>query len=400
MAKVVVVGVRHHSPACARLVAHTIEKLKPRFVLVEGPCDMNERIDELLLGHQMPIALFSYRQNADGTSRGTWTPFCEFSPELVAMQKAKETGAKALWMDLPAWDDTFIGVENRFGSERMKHSDKLGEIADTLGFEDTDALWDHLFEQPLTMEELETGLMRYFDVLRADEPGGPRDEPREAVMTRFIAAAAKACADHGDGRRRVRRLSQARHRTAMGGLGSDVARRAASPRRDARRQLLRPLLAPASRQLRGLRLGHALARLLSSGVGARDGHGRRVDDVPRHPALAKKAAARLARRCNRGLDARARLADDAFASRPHAHRRARWARGRPREGSARRSAALDSPRDARAPHRRALGRARLGVLRREVRRPRQGHACSSPPRRHVRRAHARGRRARSAARRR
>jgi hypothetical protein len=89
-ARITVVGVRHHSPACAKLVAHTIEALKPRFVLVEGPLDMNTRIDELLLGHQMPVALFSYRQNPDGTSRGTWTPFCEFSPELVAMQRSKE----------------------------------------------------------------------------------------------------------------------------------------------------------------------------------------------------------------------------------------------------------------------------------------------------------------------
>ena len=192
-AQVVVVGVRHHSPACARLVQHTIEKLKPRFVLVEGPCDMNERIDELLLGHQMPIALFSYRQNPDGSSRGTWTPFCEFSPELVAMQTARKVGSKPMWMDLPAWDDTFLGVENRFGSERMKHSDRLGEIADRLGFEDTDALWDHLFEQPQSIEDLEKGLIRYFDVLRADEPGGERDEPREATMTRFIAAAARDC---------------------------------------------------------------------------------------------------------------------------------------------------------------------------------------------------------------
>jgi len=192
-AQVVVVGVRHHSPACARLVQHTIEKLKPRFVLVEGPCDMNERIDELLLGHQMPIALFSYRQNPDGSSRGTWTPFCEFSPELVAMQTARKVGSTPMWMDLPAWDDTFLGVENRFGSERMKHSDRLGEIADRLGFEDTDALWDHLFEQPQSIEDLEKGLIRYFDVLRADEPGGERDEPREATMTRFIAAAARDC---------------------------------------------------------------------------------------------------------------------------------------------------------------------------------------------------------------
>jgi len=189
--RVHVVGVRHHSPACARLVESTIERIKPRFVLVEGPLDMNERIDELLLGHSMPVALFSYRQNPDGSSRGTWTPFCEFSPELVAMQTAKKVGARAMWMDLPAWDDAFAGVENRFGSERMKQSDRLGEIADRLGFEDTDALWDHLFEQ--SIEALEQSLERYFDVLRGDEAGGPRDEPREAVMSRFIATAAKQC---------------------------------------------------------------------------------------------------------------------------------------------------------------------------------------------------------------
>ena len=54
-----VVGVRHHSPACARLVAHVIAKVRPRFVLIEGPSDMNERIDELSLGHDLPIAIFS-----------------------------------------------------------------------------------------------------------------------------------------------------------------------------------------------------------------------------------------------------------------------------------------------------------------------------------------------------
>ena len=35
----VFVGVRHHSPACARLVAHELRRLRPRLVLVEGPSD-------------------------------------------------------------------------------------------------------------------------------------------------------------------------------------------------------------------------------------------------------------------------------------------------------------------------------------------------------------------------
>jgi len=54
-----VVGVRHHSPACARLVAATIADQQPAYVLIEGPADMNDRLDELLLGHQLPIAVFT-----------------------------------------------------------------------------------------------------------------------------------------------------------------------------------------------------------------------------------------------------------------------------------------------------------------------------------------------------
>ena len=56
---VIFVGVRHHSPACARLVAATIAAHRPAHVLVEGPADMNARLDELLLGHELPIAVFT-----------------------------------------------------------------------------------------------------------------------------------------------------------------------------------------------------------------------------------------------------------------------------------------------------------------------------------------------------
>src|SRR5688500_13138536 len=55
-----VVGVRHHSPACARLVEATIRAVKPKHVLIEGPADMNARLDELLLPHSLPIAIFTY----------------------------------------------------------------------------------------------------------------------------------------------------------------------------------------------------------------------------------------------------------------------------------------------------------------------------------------------------
>lgn len=190
-----VVGVRHHSPACARLVAETIARVRPAFVLVEGPSDMNERLDELLLPHELPVALFTYRQDPNGSHRGTWSPFCDYSPEWVALRAAREVGATPLFVDLPAWHPAFEGEENRYSDRHVRTSDRLGELCAQLGFENVDTLWDHLFEQPQPVEKLAEQLTKYFDALRADEPGGPRDGPREDFMCRFVRWAMEESGD-------------------------------------------------------------------------------------------------------------------------------------------------------------------------------------------------------------
>ncbi|GAB0751603.1 hypothetical protein MZ16F90_45290 [Escherichia coli] len=46
MSEPLIVGIRHHSPACARLVKSLIESQRPRYVLIEGPADFNDRVDE------------------------------------------------------------------------------------------------------------------------------------------------------------------------------------------------------------------------------------------------------------------------------------------------------------------------------------------------------------------
>ena len=51
------VGVRHHSPACARVVRAAIQALRPKFVLIEGPADMNDRVGELLLPRNRSICI-------------------------------------------------------------------------------------------------------------------------------------------------------------------------------------------------------------------------------------------------------------------------------------------------------------------------------------------------------
>lgn len=105
MSEPLIVGIRHHSPACARLVKSLIESQRPRYVLIEGPADFNDRVDELFFPHQLPVAIYSYCQYQDGAApgRGAWTPFAEFSPEWQALQAARRIQAQTYFIDLPCW---------------------------------------------------------------------------------------------------------------------------------------------------------------------------------------------------------------------------------------------------------------------------------------------------------
>lgn len=175
-------------------MAHTIREARPRFVLIEGPSDMNGRIDELLLGHELPVAIFSYASGAD-VQHASWSPFCAYSPEWVALETARETRAESLFMDLPAWHEAFAEVENRYSDRHSRASDRMRLLCERLGLEDTDALWDHLFEQPLALGALAERLTTYFRELREGDDPGDRDREREVYMNRWIAWAMQEAGD-------------------------------------------------------------------------------------------------------------------------------------------------------------------------------------------------------------
>ena len=145
------------------------------------------------------------QEETTGDSRGLWTPFCDYSPEWVAVTSARSIGATPLFIDLPAWHKVFEGEENRYSDRHTRASNRLGQMAAQLGFEGTDALWDHLFEGPPGDEDttLEDRLAVYFASLRGDELAQPGDDAREDFMARFIAWAAGECdeAERGDDER-------------------------------------------------------------------------------------------------------------------------------------------------------------------------------------------------------
>lgn len=188
----VFVGVRHHSPACALLVARTIEALRPAYVLVEGPAEMNARLDELLLGHELPIAVFSHHRDEERTAT-SWTPLCDYSPEWVALRSGHAAGAQVRFIDLPAWHPAFTErpepLANRYADAEARYAAATQHLCSRFGVDSVDALWDRLFEIP-DPEGLQQRLDAYFDLVRGDAQAEPGDRAREEYMASWVRAAA------------------------------------------------------------------------------------------------------------------------------------------------------------------------------------------------------------------
>ncbi|WP_201787108.1 DUF5682 family protein, partial [Actinoplanes sp. TFC3] len=185
------IGVRHHSPACARLVADTIDTLQPAYVLIEGPADLNDRIGELLLGHDLPIAVFTSYRDED-RRHGSWAPLCDYSPEWVALTRGREVGAELRFIDLPAWHPAFEGRSNRYADAELRYADVMQRLCRSFDVDNVDVLWDHLFEiTPASAEQFDT----YFDLVRGESAAGESDTAREAYMAQWVRAAEAAAGD-------------------------------------------------------------------------------------------------------------------------------------------------------------------------------------------------------------
>ncbi|MFC3494160.1 DUF5682 family protein [Glycomyces rhizosphaerae] len=179
-------GVRHHSPACARLVADRIEELRPAAVLIEGPADFNDRLGELALEHTLPVAIYSYA-STDLAVQRTWAPMCDYSPEWIALTEGRKAGAEVRFIDLPAWHRAFDGVENRYSDAERRYTDATDRLCSAFAVDNVDALWDHLVEVA-DPEGLAERLDQYFDIVRGEADADATDSAREAYMAHWIRA--------------------------------------------------------------------------------------------------------------------------------------------------------------------------------------------------------------------
>jgi Family of unknown function (DUF5682) len=205
-AKVVYFPVRHHSPACAFHVSQLIRKLKPKAVLIEGPCDATPLIPLLLQDKtKPPVAIYTtYVKKVDDdlpTRRAAFYPFCDYSPELVALQAGKEVGATLAFIDLTFPQMVEAGrtgesskAQSLFDERRFNTARFIAAACGKANARDHDDLWDQLFEvghRQTSTQAFIDSVLTYCAMMRVDDTtqslAADGTIAREAQMAHAIA---------------------------------------------------------------------------------------------------------------------------------------------------------------------------------------------------------------------
>jgi hypothetical protein len=165
--ELIVFPVRHHSPACALQLARLIRERRPSLVLVEGPRSFDPLIPLLTdESARTPLAIYTYavgRASGDDPPprHAAYYPFCDYSPELVALRLGRELSVPVRFIDLDFAEQCQIQAQQHeeearsLMSERhLERSAHLRVLAGRLGCRDHEELWEHLFECPGPSREL------------------------------------------------------------------------------------------------------------------------------------------------------------------------------------------------------------------------------------------------------
>ncbi|MFT5681410.1 MAG: hypothetical protein ACI8RZ_002316 [Myxococcota bacterium] len=203
---ITLLGVRHHSPACGRALRDALRETAPDVVLIEGPPELSDLSILQDPGLTTPVALFSFvslpgsDQRLSGQKRAAgWYPFCDYSPELVAIQTAGKMGIPAAFCDLSlhgrlVHDAGLAAALSSADRDLFEHTvpaeDFHAALRAKTGARDDDDLWDRLFElheRPWSVFFHDTAT--YGAMLRKTGPVSAVDALREATMATAIREA-------------------------------------------------------------------------------------------------------------------------------------------------------------------------------------------------------------------
>jgi hypothetical protein len=201
---VLIVPVRHHSPAAALQVARLIRERRPRAVLVEGPVDADAMIPLLLDPETVPpVAIYAYRTGNDAEpsrASAVYYPVCHYSPEYAAFKTGAEVGATLRFCDVPAsvalgWSGKQEPEQPETAEERLSpagYAEFTNRLAEVSGFDSFDAFWEAAFEQACGQATADQFLAAFadFGTKARGYVASTDDDARDTLRERHMAAVA------------------------------------------------------------------------------------------------------------------------------------------------------------------------------------------------------------------
>ncbi len=193
-----VFGIRHLSPAGAWHVRAYLDQICPELVLIEGPSDFTEILEELGGSRiKPPVAVMAYTREAP--IRTILYPFAEYSPEYQAILWAREHGCPCRFCDLPS--EVFLGLDQKREQNGSAEKNTDGTIYERLneasGEGSQETFWERTMEHSADCSGYQNGAREFGAFLRrlTGEQGFRTSEARqeeaeglvrEAYMRRVI----------------------------------------------------------------------------------------------------------------------------------------------------------------------------------------------------------------------
>lgn len=203
MNQLVVFGIRHHGPGCARSLIAALDELQPDVIVLEGPADA-EPVLHLAQHTDMvpPVSMLIYPH--DNPRRSVSYPLAVFSPEWQVLRWGGEKQIPVKLMDLPmshrlALDEDRPQVIEEAESpleslppastskQRMVRPDPISLLAEAAGYDDHELWWEEQIERRSDATGLFAAILEAMTTVRTEFPELRHDDLlRESFMRRTI----------------------------------------------------------------------------------------------------------------------------------------------------------------------------------------------------------------------
>lgn len=177
--------VRHLSPGAAWHLVRYLDKVKPDIILVEGPSDANDQLNNIVDKKvRPPIAILAYTEELP--VKTILYPLAEYSPEYQAIKWAKTHKKEVRFIDLPT--SVFLALED-MNQEPYKENSNVNiyeQVYKAYDDIDYDTFWERNFEHNLNEDTFRLGMMEFSKNIRLFTENKSNQCARDIVREAFM----------------------------------------------------------------------------------------------------------------------------------------------------------------------------------------------------------------------